>query len=63
MADSKTKAYDGVDDAEWILERVMKRRNYGFDVRDSLAESLVEVREGRNLSPIKRQNNDRRKAG
>jgi hypothetical protein len=40
---TKKMEYDGVEDAEYILETVMCRVNWGYAVRNALAEQLVEI--------------------
>jgi hypothetical protein len=35
--------YDGVKDAEYILENIMHRRNWTSETRDKLAAFLVSV--------------------
>lgn len=41
--------YDGVQDAEHILEKIMHRQNWSVNVRDQLAEALCKIRSGRKL--------------
>lgn len=46
------RIYDGVKDAEYILERVMNRTRWGAGVRDDLAKCLVEIAHCRSLPAI-----------
>lgn len=54
------KNYDGILDAEEILESVMRRRNWTVDLRDALAEKLVLVRNGEALNDQKNDGNGRK---
>lgn len=46
----RSDEYDGVRDAEHILEKIMHRQNWSVNVRDEIAAALVSVRRGRNLA-------------
>lgn len=39
----RREPYDGKKDAEAILERVMRRRNWTVEVRDDLAAALERI--------------------
>ena len=43
--------YDGKDDAEALLEGVLNRSRWSADVRDALAEKLIQVRHHNQLRP------------
>ena len=46
----RSDEYDGVRDAEHILENIMHRKNWSVDVRNELAAALTKVRWGRKLA-------------
>ena len=47
--------YDGIEDAEAILEGPMRRQNWSVEVRDALAEKLKLVAAGRPLRIVQKK--------